>query len=101
MPLNEIHVGDSTEFRITIYDNTSTVDLSTASTTSHLVLKKPGGTNATQTISFFSSTSGVIAFTATTATFDVAGEWQAQAVLVMSNGTFHSDVYKFTVHSNL
>lgn len=99
--LNEIHIGDSTEFRATIYDNTSTVDLSLASTTSHFLFKKPDGTLSTQTISFFSASSGVVAFTASSSVLDTAGEWQVQCVLVLSSGTFHSDVYKFTVHSNL
>jgi hypothetical protein len=104
MAADEIHIGDCTEFRATVYDGTSTVDISSATTTAtrFFTFKKPDGTLSTQSASLFGTGStGSCAFTATTLFLDTAGEWQAQLTLILSSGTFHSDVYKFTVYSNL
>lgn len=104
MNLEEIHIGDSTEFRLTVYDGTSTVDISGANTTTARVVtfKKPTGTYTTQVAAFVGSgTAGVCAFTATTGFLDVAGEWGLQLKLTVSNGTFYSNVYRFNVYENI
>ncbi len=98
---DEIHIGDTTTIRPTIYDGTSTVDIS-ASTNVYLVFQKPGGTVTTQTASLFGGgTSGTITFTATSSLWDETGEWIMQGNIVFAASNFKTDYYRFTVYPNL
>lgn len=101
MSANEIHVGDiGTQFIITVTDNTA-VDISTA-TTKQFIFKKPDGTKLTVSASFYSDgTDGKLTYTTVDGDIDIAGTWKLQTLVVISDGTFYSDVTTFKVYSNL
>lgn len=106
MAADEIHVGDvGTELRATIYDGSTTVDISGANTTTARLfyLKNSAGTVSTLTASFLSGsgTAGGLVFTSTSSTFDTSGSYELQARVTISGKTFSSDIYKFTVFPNL
>lgn len=102
MSANEIHYGDiGTEFRITIKDDTTVVDLSTASEL-YLIFKKPGTSGTvTKTASLHTDgTDGIITYTTVEGDMDEVGTWKVQAKIVM-NGTWYSDIKSFKCHRNL
>lgn len=107
MGANEIHVGDiGTVMTATIFDGTSTVDISSATGASskYFLLCPPDTTTSvTVTASFIggSGTNGVLGFTSAADTFTTVGAWKLQAWVTLGTGTFHSDVYKFNVFENL
>lgn len=103
MPLNEeIHVGDiGTVLQATVYDGSTTVDLS-VSTERLFLLKNSAGTVQTLTAALAGSgTSGVLKFTSTAATFDTSGTYQLQAKITFGSNVFSSDVLSFRVYPNI
>ena len=103
MSITAVHVGDiGTVFELTIYDGSSVVDISSA-TTKQITLQTPTGTSTTYTAVFSGTgTDGKIKYTTTTALIlSVAGMWKIQGVVVMPAGTWHTSVETFQVHPNL
>ena len=55
MAENEIRVGDiGTKFQVTVKDGASVVDISSATSTKQIILKKPDGTTLTKSATFSS-----------------------------------------------
>jgi len=110
MAIDEIHVNDiGTTFRATIYEKqasgtTAVLDISGINTTTgrQFVFQQPSGSTTTQTATFLTSgTDGTLVFTSTTGFLSSSGEWRLQCVISVGSNTFHTDVYKFTVHENI
>ncbi len=103
MAANEIHFGDiGTVFKVTIKDDSTVVDISTAST-KQIVLKKPSGEKLTKTANFLTDGSdGIITYTTISGDLDEAGMWKIQGYIVLSGGnTFYTDINAFKVYRNL
>ena len=103
MAANEIRVGDiGTQFKVTIKDGTSVVDISSATSTKQIILKKPDGTKLTNAATFSSDgTDGIMYYKTVDGDLDVPGVWILQGKVVITAGTFSTDVYSFKVHRNL
>lgn len=97
----EIHIGDTVTLRFTFQDQGTAIDLSGA-TTLQATLEAPDATTSTETLTMVGDGStGEADLVATTGTFDAAGIWKAQGVLVDSLGSWKSDIHRFEVFSNL
>jgi hypothetical protein len=98
----EIHVGDiGTEFKYTLYDGDSLVDLSSA-TDIVITFKRGDDTEISKDgILFTDGTDGIIYCLMTSGDLSVAGKWSSQVSVVFSNGSWHSDITKFNVYENL
>jgi len=105
MAADEIHVGDvGVEFTVTIMDGSSTVDISTINTTTgrQFLFRDSNGNVSTVTAALVGTGStGSLIYTSTSSTFATDGAYSLQAVITLGNNTFHTDIYKFTVHPNL
>ena len=99
---SEIHVNNvGTLFKVTIYDGTTAVDVSTA-TTKQIIFKKPNGESVTKTALFYTDGSdGIIQYTSVAGDLDVKGVWKIQAFVDMTAGDFYSDWGDFIVYDNL
>ena len=102
MSANEIHVGDvGTIFRVTIKDDATVVNVSSA-TTKQLIFSKPDGTNLVKTAEFYTTgVDGIIQYTTVSGDLDTEGQWRIQAYVIMPAGSWKSDVAKFVVYTNL
>ena len=102
MPANEIHQNDiGTAFTITIQDGTTAVDISTA-TTKKIVFKKPSCTKLTYDTAFVSDgTDGKIKYNVVAGDLDEVGTYKLQSYVVISDGTFYTDITSFKVYRNL
>ena len=103
MAANEIRVGDiGTQFKVTIKDGTSVVDISSATSTKQIILKKPDGTKLTKAATFLSDgTDGIMYYSTVDGDLDVPGVWKLQGKVVITGGPFSTDIYSFKVHRNL
>ena len=99
----EIHKNDiGTVFRLTLKDNGSAVDISSASATKDIIFKKPSGLIVTQGASFTSDgTDGKIQYASVAGDLDEVGHWEMQASVVITAGTFKSEIEGFQVKRNL
>ncbi len=102
MTANEIHVNDvGTKFLVTVTDGSSAVNISSA-TTKELIIKKPSGTKLTKATSFTSDgTDGKMQYNIASDDLDEAGSYKLQGKVVISDGTFYTDIHTFKVHRNL
>ena len=102
MAANEIHVNDvGTQFLVTVTDGSSAVDISSA-TTKELIIKKPSGTKLTKATSFNTyGTDGKMKYNIASDDLDEAGSYKLQGKVVISDGTFYTDIHTFKVHRNL
>lgn len=103
MAANEIHVGDvGTVFQFTILDSGTSVDIAASTQTANLLLNKPSGTTTTLSASFTNTGSdGSISYTVTSGDFEEVGKHKFQAVITDGTNTFYSEIYTFSVSSNL
>lgn len=102
MAANEIHINDiGTIFTITVKDGSSSVDISSSST-KQVIIKKPGGAKLTKDAAFVTDgTDGQIKYTIVSGDLDEAGTYKLQGYLVISDGTFYTDITSFKVYRNL
>ena len=102
MSANEIHLNDiGTKFLVTITDGSSAVDVSSAST-KQIIIQKPSGTKLTPAAAFDDDgTDGKISYTTVADDLDEAGSYKLQGKVVISDGTFYTDITSFKVHRNL
>jgi len=102
MPANEIHVNDvGTLFTLTIKDGDSAVNISSA-TTKKIIIKKPSGTKLTYSTAFVSDgTDGKMKYNAVSGDLDEAGTYKLQSYVIISDGTFYTDITSFKVYRNL
>lgn len=97
----EIHVGDvGTALRTTIYDDTTIVDISSATLTFYF--KKPGGTIVSEVGSLVTDgTDGRCQYVSEVGFFDVAGTWNFQVKVVLGDYTWRTNIQEFKVHENI
>jgi hypothetical protein len=103
MAEQEIHVGDvGTIFRITLKDGKLIVDISTQ-TVLKINFKKPDNTTVSKdALLTTDGKDGKLEYASEVDFLDQAGdEWYMQAYVVLSGGSWKSDVHKFTVYPNL
>jgi hypothetical protein len=98
----EIHKNDiGVKFEATFKDGSTVIDISNASV-KQLIFEKTDGTTVTQTANFLTDGSdGIIYYTTILGDLDQSGDWQVQGYIEMSTGKWHSDIYAFTVYSNV
>tara|TARA_R100000406_G_scaffold23660_3_gene15091 strand:+ start:13675 stop:13986 length:312 start_codon:yes stop_codon:yes gene_type:complete len=101
---SEIHQNDvGTRFQVTIKDDGSVVDLSAASGLT-ISFRKPSDTILNRTASTLvdgSAASGVMYYDSVTGDLDEAGNYKLQGKVVLTSGTFYTDIHTFKVHCNL
>lgn len=102
MAANEIRINDSgTIFYGTINDESGVVDLS-GTTTKQIILLKPDGTKIEAAASFVTDgTDGRLSYTIQNTDLSVCGIWRVQWYVVMSSGSWKTDIKTFKVYSNL
>jgi type IV secretory pathway VirB6-like protein len=102
MSANEIHQNDiGTIFKATIKDDTTVVDISSA-TTKQLIFTKPDGTKLEKDASFFTDgTDGILTYTTVSGDLSVVGTWKVQGYVILTSGTWKTDIKKMKVHRNL
>lgn len=102
MAKEEIHEEDiGTVFEVTVKENDSIVDISTA-TTKEFHFKKPSGEILTKPVDFVTNgTDGKLKYTSIANDLDESGEWSLQVYLVLSSGTWSSDIVNFMVYKNV
>jgi len=102
MAANEIHVGDiTTKFLVTVTDDSVAEDISSA-TTKDIIFRKPDGTLLTKAGVFETDgTDGKLFYLTIADDLDTEGVWSLQVSLILSSGTWKSDVSEFTVYANL
>jgi hypothetical protein len=99
---SEIHVNDiGTKFLATIKDDGEVVDVSSAISVT-MMFKKPDD-EVVQKAGVFDSdgTDGKIYYSTVVGDLDEAGQYKLQAKVVLSTGTYYTDIYTFKVHCNL
>ena len=101
---SEIHQNDvGTRFQVTIKDDGSVVDLSAASGLT-ISFRKPSDTILNRTASTLvdgSAASGVMYYDSVTGDLDEAGNYKLQGKVVLTSGTFYTDIHTFKVRCNL
>jgi hypothetical protein len=101
----EIHQDDiGTVFMLTMKDGGSVVDVQSAgSNEKYITFKKPSGKVVTKTAEFggTSGTDGKIKYTTVAGDLDEVGHWEMQAQVILSTGTFKSEIEGFHVKRNL
>ncbi len=103
MSANEIHVGDvNTEFRGTITDDGTIIDVSGA-TRKDIILQRPsdGGTIVQDSTFVNTGSDGQLRYYSNVGDLDVPGPWMWQFEVADSNGTWSSDIKRFKVFPNL
>lgn len=86
---------------LTLQENGTAVDLSSA-TTLQIIFRKTDGTTVTKTASFSTDgTDGKIRYQSVAGDFNVAGPWRVQARVVMGGKDLKSSVAEFSVLENL
>lgn len=102
MASGEVRVGDvGTQFLVTLQDDDTVVDLSSASTL-QFIFHKPDGTNVTKTATLYTDgTDGKIYYNSQSGFLDTAGHWKFQIYVVIGANSWKSDIARFTVHPNL
>jgi len=102
MAANEIHENDvGTKFLVTVTDGSSAVNISSAST-KQLIIKKPSGTKLTKATSFSTDgTDGKMYYNIAADDLDEAGTYKLQGKVIISDGTFYTDIQTFKVYRNL
>lgn len=98
----EIHRNDiGTKFLVTILDDTSALDISTASE-KKIIFKKSNGFVVEKTAEFNTDGSdGKVYYTTVADDLSITGIWSIQAKVVLPTGTWRSDTQNFEVYSNL
>ena len=102
MAINEIHLSDiGTTLRLTVYEGSSALDISSA-TTKQFKFKKPDGTTTTVDASFtLDGSDGNLQYIVGSGFLDQAGTWQVQVYLVLPTCQGHSDRKLFEVYGNI
>lgn len=103
MAQDEIHKDDiGTVFEVTIKDGSSAIDISSATVTKEITFAPPEGATKVKSAVFKTDgTDGILKYTTIADDLDTAGKWELQAKVVITAGTWYSDIIKFEVKENL
>lgn len=99
---SQIHAGDvGTKLIVTVKDNGSVVDISSASVLS-IFIKKPNGTILSRSGTLETDgTDGKMYYIVSAGDLDVAGNYKIQGQVALSSGTFSTSTATFKVQCNL
>ena len=99
---SQIHVGDiGTTLIVTILENGSVVDISSA-TSLQIVIRKPDATTLTKTgVLTTDGTDGKMQYISIAGDFDQSGNYRIQGKVELTGGNYSSSVGSFKVHCNL
>jgi|TARA_B100001564_G_C20640021_1_gene671641 hypothetical protein len=101
---DEIHVNDiGTRFLITVKDDGSAVDISSASAL-QINFRKPSDeiiNRAGSKKGDGSSVSGVMYYDTVAGDLNEIGNYKLQGKVILTAGTFYTDIHTFKVHRNL
>ena len=99
---SQIHVGDiGTTLIVTILEDGSVVDISSASSL-QIIIKKPDATTLTKTGVFTTDgTDGKMQYVSIAGDFDQSGNYRIQGKVNLTSGNYSSSVGSFKVHCNL
>ena len=99
---SQIHQSDiGTKLLITVKDDGSVVDISSASSLT-ILIKKPDGTILTRSgVLETDGTDGKMYYIVVAGDLDAAGFYKIQGRVVSSSGTFSTSTANFKVHCNL
>ena len=99
---SEIHEGDvGTKLLITVTDDGSVVDISSA-TSKDIFIKKPDGTILNRTgVLETDGTDGKMYYITIAGDLDTAGNYKIQGKVTLATGTFYTSTATFKVHCNL
>jgi hypothetical protein len=99
---NQIHKLDiGRKFRITVGNNGTPINISTA-TTKSIIFQRPDGRAITQTATFDSDGSdGKIYYTTIANDLDREGTWKIQAFISMGGNALRTQWTTFVVYSNI
>jgi len=103
MPIvEEVHQNDvGTVFRVTIYDGSTVLDISGA-TTKSIIFKDADGTIVTQDGTFTTDgTDGQLEYVTIAGDLTVLGKWKLQSYVVLPSGSWKSNIVNFRVYANL
>lgn len=97
-----IRVSDiGTEFRVTITDEGTAVDISSA-TTLQMIFKKPSGETLTVDADLYTDgTDGIIFYNTVDGDIDESGIWKLQTYIVIGAASYSSTIGNFRVECNL
>lgn len=101
---NEIHLNDiGTIFEITLYDCEIILPDLPDATSLIIKFQKPDKkTTVDQPAEFKTDgTDGIVQYTTLNGDLDKTGNWKIQAFVITPSGSWHSDIGKFKVYSNL
>lgn len=99
---DEIHIGDTTEFRIQVLDDGNIVDLSTADVINIIFRKPPDDEIFTvQAELYTDGTDGIIKYIAQDGDIDRAGIYKIQGYVEVGSGKYSTSIGQFRVHCNL
>jgi hypothetical protein len=100
--MSKIHVNDiGTDFRVTIVDNNTAVDISSA-TSKTITFQKPNGVSVEKTATFVTDGSdGKIRYITVDGDLDDGGTWKIQGKVVTPAGSWNTDVESFRVYDNV
>ena len=83
--------------RLTVKDDGSVVDVSSA-TTRQISFQKPDGTVVVKTASLYTDGSdGIVQYTTQDGDLNQIGSWMGQVYIVFANGSWHTDTFEFVV----
>jgi len=93
-----LHQGDiGSTIQLTILEDGVAVDL-TSATSAVISFKKPSGEVIERDGDFSAAPlTGLVEYVVVDGDLDENGVWQAQVILEISGGTFHSTIFSFTV----
>lgn len=95
------NANNNVNITLVVSERNVAVDISSA-TTKQMLFKKPSGTVDTQTTTFTSDgTDGKMYYNLLTADIDETGEWEVQGKVILTGGTYTTEIHKFTVYGNL
>ena len=99
---SEIHEGDiGTKLLVTVTDDGSVVDISSASSLS-IFIRKPNGTILTRTgVLETDGTDGKMYYITVSGDLDKAGNYTIQGQVVLPAGSYYTSTATFKVHCNL
>jgi len=94
---SEIHVGNTTTFRLKVR-NARNLGYTLTGATVTIYLVKPSGAKLTKSGTLYNETQ--VQYTTLTTDLDTAGDWQIYAKIVSGSVELYTDVLDFTVYAN-
>ena len=102
MAANEVHIGDTgTRFELTVKDDTTVVNISTATVINMLFVAPDGGLLTKAGTFTVAGADGKYYYDSLVTDFDEKGVWSWQGYLEMPTWNGYTDISTFTVYANL